>query len=51
MSDETQMVSPSETDFAVMQLVQISWLLNLITNVYFMSLTFGTTQMSLFLQF
>lgn len=51
MSDETQMVSPSEADFAVMQFVQISWLLNLITNVYFMSLTFATTQMSLFLQF
>lgn len=45
MSAETQMVSPSETDFAVMQFVQTSWLVNLVTNVYFMSLTFATTWM------
>lgn len=46
MSAETQMVSPSETDFAVMQFVQTSWLVNRVTNVYFMSLTFATTWMS-----
>jgi len=34
MSAETQMVSPSETDFAVTQLVQTSRLVNLVTNVY-----------------
>lgn len=43
MSAETQMVSPSETDFAAMQFVQTSWLVNLVTNVFFMSLTFATT--------
>lgn len=46
MSAEKQMVSPTETDFAAVQFVQTSWLVNLVTNVYFMSLTFTSTWMS-----
>lgn len=46
MSAEKQMVSPTETDFAVVQFVQTSWVVNLVTNVYFMSLTFSTSWMS-----
>lgn len=46
MSAETQMVSPLETDFAIMQFVQTSWLDNPVTNVFFISLTFATAWMS-----